>query len=89
MATVTQVPMGDPSPEGLVQPLDPPTPAGFYRPYVGAALEPKVDIEDPPNMPVVGPTDGPFTAGVAPPGGQPLTADQANTLNIIHGYAVG
>jgi hypothetical protein len=82
---MTEVKMGDPSPEAMTQSTDEVLPAGFHRPYVGAALEPIVDVMDPDPMPVAGPTDGPFVADIAAVGTQPLTADQAEALNAIYG----
>ncbi len=80
----TEIPMGAPSPEVLVQPNDPVLPAGYSRPYIGGAAEPEPDPDSVP-VPPVGALDNggmAFAEGDTPVGmSRPLTGDEAAALN--------
>ena len=80
----TEIPMGAPSPEVLVQASDPVPPPGYSRPYVGAAVEPEPDPGAVPTPPVGALDNGGkvFAEGDTPNGmNRPLTGDEAAALN--------
>lgn len=79
-----EIPQGAPSPEVLQQASDPVLPAGYSRPYIGAAAEPEPD-PDAVAVPPVGALDNGgyvFAEGDTPVGmSRPLTGDEAAALN--------